>query len=119
METININGVEYIKKEDLKFKAESVDGLDLVLIRTYSAGVHYGYLKKRTGKEVTLVNARRIWKWDGAFTLSEVATKGVSKPQNCKFSCVVPKIVLTEAIEIITITSVAEESLKGVEDYEC
>ncbi len=39
-----------------------------VLVRTYSAGVHFGILVKRDGKEVTLANCRRIWSWNGANT---------------------------------------------------
>lgn len=124
METININGEEYVKKSELdnvqsNVMAEKVDGLEYVCIRTYSAGVHCGYLKERNGKEVELVNARRIWKWAGAFTLSELATKGVTAPDECKFSCTVPKIYLTEAIEIIPMSDKAGKSIKAVEDYDC
>lgn len=124
METININGEEYVKKSELdniqsNVMAEKVDGLEYVCIRTYSAGVHCGYLKERNGKEVELVNARRIWRWSGAFTLSELSTNGVEKPDECKFSCTVPHIYLTEAIEIIPMTDKAEKSIKAVEDYDC
>lgn len=120
METININGEEYVKKSELdNVMAEKVDGLPYVCIRTYSAGVHCGYLKERNGKEVELVNARRIWKWSGAFTLSELAVNGVEKPDECKFSCIVPRIYLTEAIEIIPMTDKAEKSIREVEAYVC
>ena len=50
-----------------------------VIVRTYSAGVHYGTLAAQDGKQVTLTDARRIWYWEGAFTLSAVAQNGVSK----------------------------------------
>ena len=95
------------------------EGLKYCVIRTYSAGVHTGYVKERSGKEVTLINARRLWKWAGAFTLSEIAVNGVSKPNGCKFSVEVPEITLTEAIEIIPCTQKAEEIIKGVKVYEC
>ena len=84
--------------------------LPYVVVRTYSAGVHIGELKSRKGKEVVLVNARRLWKWCGAFTLSEVAVDGImngSKP-----SVAVPEVVLTEAIEVIKTTQVAEKILR-------
>lgn len=121
MKTVIIDGVEYIKKTDANISALSVntEGLSYVCIRTYSAGVHCGYLKERNGKEVELVSARRIWKWAGAFTLSEFATKGVTKPNECKFSCVVPTLYLTEAIEIIPMTEEAANSVQKVADYEC
>ena len=49
-----------------------------VIVRTCSAGVHFGALVSRDGKEVVLANAKRIWKWVGAWTLHEVAAKGAS-----------------------------------------
>lgn len=119
METININGVEYVRKDDINIMPEPVDGMEYVIIRTYSAGVHAGYLKERNGKEVTLVNARRLWKWAGAFTLSEIAVNGVSKPNECCFACTVPMITLTEAIEIISCTNKGKISILEVKDYEC
>ena len=74
-----------------------------VLVRTYSAGVHIGTLKERNGKEVTLTNARRLWSWSGAFTLSAVATQGVDRA-NSRISVAVPEILLTEGIEIIPVS---------------
>ena len=55
------------------------------LVRTYSAGVFFGEIVSRKGKEVVMKNARRIWYWDGAATLSQLAQSGTSTPQNCKY----------------------------------
>lgn len=73
-----------------------------VLVRTYSAGVHIGKLKSRKGKEVVLTNARRLWSWYGAFTLSGVVTTGVDRTRS-RISLPVSEITLTEAIEIIPV----------------
>jgi len=85
-----------------------------VLVRTYSAGVFTGNLKSRKGKEVELTNARRLWYWSGAASLSQLAEEGTSDPLNCKFPVEVKEVVLTEAIEIITMSKKAEKSIKGV-----
>lgn len=85
-----------------------------VIVRTYSAGVFAGYLISRHGKEVTLSNARRIWYWSGAASLSQLAVDGTSNPTACKFPCEVPSVILTEAIEIIAVSTKAEKSIKGV-----
>lgn len=85
-----------------------------VIVRTYSAGVFAGYLDKRVGREVTLTNARRIWYWDGAASLSELAMKGTSKPENCKFPCEVDQVLLLEAIEILNVTEKAKASIASV-----
>ena len=86
-----------------------------VIVRTYSAGVFAGTLVEREGKEVLLHNARRLWYWDGAASLSQLAMEGVSKPENCKFPCEVSSITLTEAIEIIPCSRKAFNSIRGVE----
>ncbi len=75
---------------------------DKVLIRTYSAGVHFGTLTQREGQEVHLSNARRLWSWSGALSLSEVASKGIDL-KNSKVSVPIEEIVLTQAVEIIAI----------------
>jgi hypothetical protein len=106
METIEINGVEYVKK--------CAEGLKYVIVRTYSAGVFAGYLANKEGKEVTLYTARRIWNWHGAASLSQLAVDGTSCPDKCKFPCAVPEVVLTEAIEIIPCTEKAKESIQKV-----
>jgi hypothetical protein len=85
-----------------------------VIVRTYSAGVFAGSLIARKGQEVTLENARRIWYWDGAASLSELAMNGTTKPENCKFPIAVTKMEVTQAIEIIYCTTQAEKSIKGV-----
>lgn len=111
METITINGVEYVQKD-----ANTVDE-GWVIIRTYSAGVHFGILKRREGKEVELTNARRLWYWSGACSLSQMAVDGVKNPEDCKFTVRVPLILLTEAIEVIPCTQKAVESLNGVPEW--
>jgi hypothetical protein len=93
------------------------DGLTYVVVRTYSAGVFAGYLKSKNDIEVEMVEARRIWYWDGASSLSELAMKGVARPDQCKFPCIVPWIVLTQAIEIIPATQRAKDSIDSVKDW--
>ena len=84
------------------------------IVRTYSAGVFLGKITAQKGKEVTLSNARRIWQWDGAATLSQLAMEGTSKPEKCKFPMEVTEVFLTEVIEIIPATAKAIASIKSV-----
>ena len=84
------------------------------IVRTYSAGVFAGTVVRRDGKEVTLEKARRLWYWDGASSLSQLAMEGVKKPDNCKFPCEVERILLTEAIEILPCTAEAIASIAAV-----
>ena len=104
--SIVIDGVEFVPKAN-----GELDG-DVVLVRTYSAGVHFGSLHSRNGKEVELHNARRIWSWVGANTLSEIANNGCGK--GSKVSEPVASITLTEAIEIIPMTKAAVKAMAGL-----
>lgn len=87
------------------------------IIRTYSAGVFFAKIESRNGKEGVLIDARRIWYWKGAASLSELAVRGTNDPFNCKFPIVVKKIIVTEIIEILDVTLLAEASIKGVPEW--
>lgn len=89
-----------------------------VIARTYSAGVFAGTLVKREGKEVTLSNARRLWYWDGAASLSQLSIDGVSKPENCKFPVEVSTVLLLETIELLPVTEKARASIAAVPVWE-
>lgn len=109
-ETIIVDGVEYRA-------LDNHDKLPYVIVRTHSAGVFAGRLKSRDGKEVVLVDARRLWYWDGAASLSQLAMEGTTKPENCKFPCIVQRVILTEAIEILNTTAEARKSIKNVSEW--
>lgn len=118
MRTISVSDETYEKiKEQLEDDTQIELKSNYVIVRTYSAGVFAGELVERKGKEVKLENARRLWYWDGAASLSQLAMEGVSKPQNCKFPCEVKEIILTEAVEIIPCTSKAQKSIKKVKEW--
>ena len=112
--TILVNGVEYVQKSEQKEMAVNTDGLKYCIVRANRAGVFAGYVKNREGSEVTLLQARRLWYWDGAATLSQAAEEGFSKPQNCKFPQEVSEILILGVIEVIPTTQKAQKSIKGV-----
>ena len=90
---------------------------DYVIVRTYSAGVFAGTLKSREGREAVLTNARRIWYWAGAATLSELAERGTSKPADCKFPQPVAEVLLLEVIEILAVSPAARKSIESVPEW--
>ena len=92
----------------------NVENLKYCIVRTFSAGVFAGYISKREGREVTMLQARRIWYWNGAATLSQLAQTGTTMPDKCKFPEAVDEILLLEAIEILSCTEEAQTSIKGV-----
>lgn len=86
-----------------------------VLVRTYSAGVHVGILKAKDGENVLLENARRVWKWTGAFTLSEVSQSGIDKTGS-RMAVAVPLIELPNANEIIPTSEKARASFEKIHE---
>lgn len=84
------------------------------MVRTQSAGVFAGTVQERNGSEITLTNARRIWYWTGAASLSQLATTGTSKPKQCKFPVAVAEVLLLGVLEIIPITEEASKSINEV-----
>jgi hypothetical protein len=85
-----------------------------VIVRTYSAGVFAGNLESRKGQEVILTNARRLWYWSGAASLSQLAMEGTKDPANCKFPCEVSRVELLQVVEILDVTPQAQKSIKEV-----
>lgn len=87
-----------------------------VIIRGNNSGVEFGTLKEWDGGSVVkLANARRLWYWDGAASLSQLAMEGVKNPDNCKFTVYVDSIVVTDVIEIIPCT---EEAITNIESVQ-
>jgi hypothetical protein len=115
---ITVNGIQYVKKGTEQATAQKIDGMEYVICRTYSAGVFAGYLKERSGREAKLLYARRLWKWSGAASLSQLAMEGTKNPKDCKFPCEVNEILLLESIEIIPCTETSRLSIRGVETWE-
>ena len=74
-----------------------------VLVRAGGAGVHFGTLEEKNGQEVTLSNAKRLWSWQGALSLSEIASKGINI-SGSKISVSVEEIILPTVLEIIRIS---------------
>jgi len=102
---IVINGETYIKHaSEAEYK----------IVRTYSAGVFFGMIESRNGQEVVMRNARRIWYWAGAASLSQLAMEGTKSPQDCKFPCVVDRVELLQVIEILDVTQQAKDSIDSV-----
>ena len=89
-----------------------------VIVRTESAGVFAGELKESKKKTVTLSNARRLWYWKGAASLSQLSVDGVACPDECKFPCEMEEVELRGVIEIIKTTKKAKTSIKGVPVWE-
>lgn len=110
---VEINGTIYVPKTA---QTQQLPLSDVVLVRTRSAGIFYGEISESNFKEgwLKLKNARRVWYWTGAASLSQLAMEGTISPETCKFPMPVSSIVLFEVIEIIPCTEKAVFLLNSV-----
>ena len=87
------------------------------IVRCNGAGVFFTEIESRDGSEAKLRNARRLWYWAGAASLSQLATEGVKAPRECKFTVTVPEMTVLGIIEIIPCTQEAIDSINGVSEW--
>lgn len=113
---IIVNGKKYIEASRAGNTEPVVeDGLTYCIVRTYSAGVFAGFYNlEKIEKIGKVTKARRIFYWDGAATLSQLAKDGTVTPEECKFPDEVDEIYLTDIIEVIPCTKKARDSIDSV-----
>lgn len=87
------------------------------IVRCYGAGVFCARVESLEGQTAQLLEARRLWYWDGAASLSQLAMEGVKVPENCKFTMTVPRMTVTQVLEIIPCTEQAIASIGGVKEW--
>ena len=85
-----------------------------VIVRGNRSGVFFGTLVETEGTEVKLQNCRRLWYWDGAASISQLAVDGTKDPDDCKFTVTVEEMVVMDAIEILLCTEKSINSIEGV-----
>ncbi len=85
-----------------------------VIVRGDRSGVFAGELVSQEGQKVELKNVRRLWRWYGATECLQIATEGVKRPKDCRFTLPAASITLLDAIEVIPTTAEAEANIKAV-----
>ena len=85
-----------------------------VIVRTNRAGVFFGTLVEADKISATLSDVRKLWYWDGACAVEEIAENGVEKPENCKFTVVIPEMCVNEWIQIVPCSEKSIKSIEGV-----
>ena len=84
------------------------------IVRTASAGVFFGKVKEYNKDEITMTDVRKIWYWDGACAVEQLALDGVTKPDECKLTVVISEMVIAEPIQIIPCTEKASKILSEI-----
>lgn len=117
-ETIMIDDQKYVRADTVKQLEEKLDGMERCIIRSYGAGVFFGYVKERkselNGVNVILRHAKRIHYWDGACSLTQLAIDGTVAPKNCRITDAIDEQFIANVIEIIPLTKKASKNLDEV-----
>ena len=89
---------------------------EYVIARCRDAGVHAGYLVSTNASHTVLRDARRIWYWSGAASLSEIAVYGLNpaKSQASKIAAPVKSVRLRDS-DVCELTVCTEDGRKSVE----
>lgn len=87
------------------------------IVRCYGAGVFFGGIKERKDKEVTLVDARKIWYWSGAAAVEQLAMTGPKNPGECKITVKVPEMIVMEPLQIIPCTEEAAAVIERIAEW--
>ena len=87
------------------------------IIRCDRSGVLFGEVVSQKKQVVDLKNVRKIYYWEGAFCVEGLASIGTIKSQKCKLTQTVDSMTVTDAIQIIPCTEVAEKILSEIPDY--
>lgn len=94
----------------------TIDKEKRYIIRCDRAGVFFAHVAEYDPQTstATLTNCRRLWYWDGAASISQIAMDGVKRPDQCQFTMTVPEMIVGGVIELIPCTEKAEKSIDGV-----
>lgn len=87
------------------------------IVRCDRAGVFFARVKTIDGQTAELTDVRRLWYWDGAASLSQLATEGTKAPGQCKFTVTVPMMTVLQVIEVIPCSDEAVASIQAVPEW--
>lgn len=88
-----------------------------VMVRTYSAGVHFGTLNEKAGQQVILKDSRRVHYWTKAASLSQLSQEGSKDLSGCRIAMIIPEILLDRVIEVIPMSDRAIDNLYGADEW--
>lgn len=84
------------------------------IVRADRAGVFFGQIKEQSHDMVVMTNVRKLWYWNGACAVEEIAVNGIQRPGDCKFTVVIDEMTIADPIQIIPCTEKAAKNLAEV-----
>lgn len=95
----------------------TIQNSEFSIVRCDRSGVFFGkieFLDHPSGKKAIIRDVRNLHYWDGAASVLQLGLEGVKAPESCRFTLVVPEIIVTDVIQVVPCTKEAEKSLANV-----
>lgn len=87
------------------------------IVRADRAGVFFGKIKSKDKDSVVMTEVRKIFYWNGAAAVEQIAVEGVSKPDDCKLTILVEEMEIMSPIQIIPCTEKSILSLQAIKEW--
>lgn len=89
------------------------------IIRSFDAGVFFGKVKEvstdANGINVRLVNARKVWSWEGAAAVEQLSQDGCA--DNSRLTITVPDVIVANASQILPCSDKAISILEALPEW--
>ena len=90
------------------------------IIRAEKAGVFLGKIESIQNDAVVCNSIRRLYYWEGALDVTQIAANGVSRPNSCKFSVQMgenDKSTIFNVVEFHPVSDKALQSIQSVAEW--
>jgi hypothetical protein len=101
-------------------KANLFDPNQFYIIRADKAGVFMAKIESIENGAAVVNSARRLYYWEGALDVTQIAAHGVTRPQSCKFSVQMgseDKSTIFNLIEFHPASEKAIASIQSVKEW--
>ena len=84
------------------------------IIRADKAGVFMGKIESIENGTAVCNSLRRLYQWQGALDVTQIAIKGVAKPSQCKFSVQMGENDKSTIFNVIEVHACTEDAVKSI-----
>lgn len=86
------------------------------VVRTDRAGVFFGQIKSKEDNSITMTNVRKIFYWEGAAAVEQIALDGLDKNKS-KLTVTIDVMEIFAPIQIIPCSEKSTKILKNCKEW--
>lgn len=96
-------------------KANLFDPNQFYIIRADKAGVFLAKIESIENGSAVCNSVRRLYYWEGALDVTQIAAHGVTRPQSCKFSVQMEENDKSTIFNLIELHPASEKAIKSIQ----